>query len=99
MVPPETSGSPGEIIDSDALDSARGGIGQLAHLAYGTRPYLAASDGELSARETHLTHRDVSAVNDLVRLAKETASEFLYCVKNDLCLDRLHVISFCLLRI
>ena len=68
-------------------------IGQLTHLAYGTRPDVAAWVGESSARETHLTYRDASAINDLVEVTRQTAEKFRYCVKNDLRLDQLRMVS------
>ena len=80
----------GSLIDSlgyQTLDQVRRAIGQLAYLADGTRPDLAAWIGDIPTSISQLSYRDARALNDPVKMAKQTAAKQQYCVKNDVCPD------------
>ena len=76
-------------IDGRAPDGTRETIDQLTYLAYGARADLAAWVGDYSATVTHPTYHDVSAIDNPVKMEKQTAGELRYCVKNDTRLAKL----------
>ena len=93
-VAPDDWGSLGDSLDDQTLNKVRGAIGQLAYLAYGTRPDLAAWIGDIPTSISQLTYQGARALNDTVKMAKQTAGKQQYCIKNDVCVVLLHLVRF-----
>ena len=92
-VTPDERGSSSEALDAQTFGQVRRAIGQLTHLADGTRPDLASWIGDFPTRVSQLSNQDANAIKDLVKMAERTTGKLRYCIQNDVCLDKLHLVS------